>query len=410
MRIELLTTGTELLLGTTQNTHGAWLGQELFKLGLRIQRQVTVPDGPAVEAAMASGVEEGDVLIVTGGLGPTSDDLTRESISAVLGLEMVEDELALRTLLAFFEKRGLVMADTNRKQAMVPVGADVLPNPNGTAPGLYLPPRLSGGRNCAVFLLPGPPSELYPMVQEEVLPRLKALSGLEVIPSMREMRFVGVGESDFHQGVDEQLEAIEGLEVGYCARLGEVDLRLVGGEEVIAMGREIALAHFADKLVSEDGATLEEAVVRILAAQGKTVATAESCTGGLIANRITDVPGSSEVFRFGWVTYANEAKRDLLGVSWEDLEKFGAVSEPVAKQMAEGALREAEADVAVAVTGIAGPGGGSEEKPVGTVFVAVAVKGGETQVVKYFHPRSRISFKRSVSQSALDLVRKVALL
>ena len=189
-------------------------------------------------------------MIVTGGLGPTSDDLTRESISEVLGLEMVEDELALRTLLAFFEKRGLTMAETNRKQAMVPVGADVLPNPNGTAPGLYLPPRLSGGRNCAVFLLPGPPSELYPMVQAEVMPRLKALSGLEVIPSMREMRFVGVGESDFHQGVDEQLEAIEGLEVGYCARLGEVDLRLVGSEEVIAVGREIALAHFADKLVS----------------------------------------------------------------------------------------------------------------------------------------------------------------
>ena len=172
MRIELLTTGTELLLGTTQNTHGAWLGQELFKLGLRIQRQVTVPDGPAVEVAMADAVEGADVLIVTGGLGPTSDDLTRESIAAVLGLEMVEDELALRTLLAFFAQRGKVMADANRKQAMVPVGADVLPNANGTAPGLYLPPRLSGGRNCAVFLLPGPPRELYPMVQGEVLPSI----------------------------------------------------------------------------------------------------------------------------------------------------------------------------------------------------------------------------------------------
>jgi len=406
MRIELLTTGTELLLGTTQNTHGAWLGQELFKLGLRIQRQVTVPDGPAVEAAMADAVEEADVLIVTGGLGPTSDDLTRESIAAVLGLEMVEDELALRTLLAFFAQRGKVMADANRKQAMVPVGADVLPNANGTAPGLYLPPRLSGGRNCAVFLLPGPPSELYPMVQGEVLPRLKALSGLEVVPAMLEMRFVGVGESDFHQGVDEELTGIAGLEVGYCARLGEVDLRLVGTEEAIAAGREIALREFAAELVSEDGATLEEAVVRLLAAQGKTVATAESCTGGLIANRITDVSGSSEVFRYGYVTYANEAKRDLLGVRWEDLEEHGAVSEPVARQMAEGALRNADADVAVAVTGIAGPTGGSKEKPVGTVFIAVAVKGGETRVVRQLHPRSRVSFKRAVSQAALDLVRR----
>ena len=165
MRIELLTTGTELLLGTTQNTHGAWLGQELFKLGLRLQRQVTVPDGPAVVAAMADAVEVADVLIVTGGLGPTSDDLTRESIAEVFGIELVEDEHALRTLVEFFEKRGKVMADTNRKQAMVPVGADVLSNANGTAPGLYLPPRLSGGKNCAVFLMPGPPSELYPMVR-----------------------------------------------------------------------------------------------------------------------------------------------------------------------------------------------------------------------------------------------------
>ncbi len=407
MRIELLTTGTELLLGTTQNTHGAWLGQELFKLGLRIQRQVTVPDGPAVEVAMADAVEGADVLIVTGGLGPTSDDLTRESIAAVLGLELVEDELALRTLLAFFAQRGKVMADANRKQAMVPVGADVLPNANGTAPGLYLPPRLSGGRNCAVFLLPGPPSELYPMVQGEVLPRLKALSGLEVVPAMLEMRFVGVGESDFHEGVDEELAGIAGLEVGYCARLGEVDLRLVGTEEAIAAGRGIALRDFAEELVSEDGASLEEAVVRLLAAQGKTVATAESCTGGLIANRITDVSGSSEVFRYGYVTYANEAKRDLLGVRWEDLEEYGAVSEPVARQMAEGALRNADADVAVAVTGIAGPTGGSEEKPVGTVFIAVAVKDGETRVVRQLHPRSRVSFKRAVSQAALDLVRRV---
>lgn len=407
MRIELLTTGTELLLGTTQNTHGAWLGQELFKRGLRIVRQVTVPDGPAVVAAMADAAEGADVLIVTGGLGPTSDDLTRESIAEVFGIELVEDELALRTLLAFFDRREIVMAEANRKQAMVPVGADVLPNPHGTAPGLYLPPRLSGGRNCAVFLLPGPPSEFYPMVQAEVFPRLDALAGLEEVPAMCELRFVGVGESDFHQGVDEELAGITGLEVGYCARLGEVDLRMVGTDEAIAVGRAIAERAFAAQLVSDDGASLEEVVVRTLRAQGKSIATAESCTGGLIANRLTDVPGSSEVFRYGYVTYANEAKRDLLGVSWKDLETFGAVSEPVVRQMAEGALTRSGADVAVAVTGIAGPGGGSEQKPVGTVFLAVASKGGETRVVQQFHPRSRLSFKRVVSQVALDLVRRV---
>lgn len=405
MRIELLTTGTELLLGTTQNTHGAWIGQRLFPLGFRLARQVTVPDGEAVIEAMRDGVEAAEVLIVTGGLGPTSDDLTREALAEVLGLEMILDEHALRAIEEFFASRGRTMAEANRKQALAPVGAEILPNSNGTAPGLYVPPQLSGGRNCAVFLLPGPPREMYPMFDTELLPRLEALAGVEVLPGMLELKFVGIGESDFHQGIDDRLEEVEGLEHGYCARLGEVDLRLIGTSEAIAEGRRIAEGAFARELVSDDGATLEEAVVRLLTERDKSVATAESCTGGLIANRITDVPGASEVFRYGFVTYANEAKRDLLGVSWDDLLEHGAVSEPVARQMAEGALRVGGAEVAVAVTGIAGPTGGSVDKPVGTVFLAVAVKGGATKVVKQFHPWGRDAFKRAVSQAGLNLVR-----
>lgn len=406
MRIELLTTGTELLLGSTQNTHGAWIGQRLLKMGLRMQRQITVPDGDAVVQAMRTGVEEGDVLIVTGGLGPTSDDLTREALAEVLGLEMIEDQSALRTIEEFFASRGRVMVDANRKQAMAPVGADILDNPNGTAPGLYVSPKLSGAPQCAVFLLPGPPREMYPMFESEVVPRLQAFSNLESSPELLELKFAGIGESDFHQGIDDQLEAVEGLEHGYCARLGEVDLRLMGTGEAIVRARSIALTFFSRQLVSEDGGELEEAVVGFLKERGQTVSTAESCTGGLIANRITDVSGASEVFRQGFVTYSNEAKRDLLGVSWEDLLEHGAVSEPVARQMAEGALRAADADVAVAVTGIAGPTGGTDEKPVGTVFLGLAQKGVETKVVKQNHPRSRDAFKRIVSQSALDLVRR----
>lgn len=396
-----------MLLGTTRNTHGTWFGLELFKLGMRVQRLVTVPDGPAVTEAMRAGSEAGDVLIVTGGLGPTSDDLTRESIAEVFGVELMEDEWALRTLRAFFESRGIEMVEANRKQAMVPVGAEVLPNPNGTAPGLYLPPRMSGGRNCAVFLLPGPPSEMCPMFHGEVAPRLEALAGLDTVPGMLEMRFVGVGESSMQQEIDAALNAVDGLEVGYCARLGEVDLRLVGAPGAVVAGREIAVRRYAKELVSEDGASLEEVVVRLLTAQGKMLAVAESCTGGLIADRITDVSGASAVFGFGFVTYANEAKQQLLGVRGEDLAAHGAVSEPVAAQMAEGALQAAGADVAVAVTGIAGPTGGSEEKPVGTVFIAVARKGGPTRVVRQFHPRNRLSFKRAVSQAALNMVRRV---
>ena len=405
MQIELLTTGTELLLGTTQNTHGAWIGQRLLRIGLRISRQVTVPDGKAVGRAMRAGLEDGEALIVTGGLGPTSDDLTREALAEVLGLEMIEDEAAMRAIEEFFASRQRVMAEANRKQAQAPVGADILVNPNGTAPGLYLPPRLSGSFNCAVFLLPGPPRELYPMFEAEVVPRLQALSGTEEVPGFQELKFVGIGESDFHEGVDRVLEAIPGLEHGYCARPGEVDLRLMGPAARLREAREIVQGTFRKELVSDNGANLEEVVVDLLSKQGKTLAIAESCTGGLISSRITDVAGSSAVFRYGFVTYANEAKEELVGVSQEALRNHGAVSDPVARQMAEGALKAGEADVAVAVTGIAGPGGGSADKPVGTVFLALAENGKETRVYQQFHPWARAAFKWQVSQSALNFVR-----
>ena len=405
MQIELLTTGTELLLGTTQNTHGAWIGQRLLRVGLRVSRQITVPDGEAVGRAMRIGLEGGEALIVTGGLGPTSDDLTRESLAEVLGLEMIEDEAAMRAIEEFFARRQRVMAEANRKQAQAPVGADILVNPNGTAPGLYLPPRLSGSFNCAVFLLPGPPRELYPMFEAEVVPRLQALSGIEKVPEFLELKFAGIGESDFHEGIDDVLEAIPGLEHGYCARPGEVDLRLMGSTASIREAREIVRDTFGDELVSDDGANLEDVVVDLLAKRGRTLAIAESCTGGLISSRITDVAGSSEVFRYGFVTYANEAKQELVGVSQDALRSYGAVSDPVARQMAEGALKAGEADIAVAVTGIAGPAGGSEEKPVGTVFLGLAERGRETQVYQQFHPWARAAFKRQVSQSALNLVR-----
>jgi len=406
VRIEILNTGSELLLGTTLNTHGHWFGQQLFDLGLRVQRLTTVPDGDAIREALVECVERADVVLVTGGLGPTSDDITREATAEVLGVDLIEDEAALRSLEAFFARLEKTMAPDNRKQAQVPVGADVLPNPNGTAPGIYVPPRMNGAANCAVFLLPGPPRELYPLFKDEVVPRLRSLGGIENVESILELKMVGVGESDLHQAVDEPLAKIEGLEVGYCARLAEVDLRLIGTPEAIEKGRQLVLDQFADDCVAEDGTDLEAVVVKMLAERELKLATAESCTGGLISNRITDVPGSSEVYTHGFVTYANEAKMKLLGVRAEDLEAHGAVSEPVARQMAEGAIAASGADISVAVTGIAGPGGGTDAKPVGTVFLAVATRGGRTWVERRMHLRDRISFKRTVSQNALDMVRR----
>lgn len=406
VRIEIINTGTELLLGNTLNTHGAWFGRELFKLGLRISRQTTVPDGEAIRESLQEALGRADAVIVTGGLGPTSDDLTREITAEVLGLELITDEAAMRSLEGFFALRGRTMVDANRKQALCPVGADILPNANGTAPGIYVPPRLNGRSNCAVFLLPGPPRELYPMYHGEVVPRLRALAGVEIFRDALVLKFTGIGESDFHDGIDDRLAAVPGLEYGYCAHIGEVDLRLIGDSAALEEGRKISLEHFESFLISDDGASMEKTVIRMLRQRGMKFATAESCTGGLISNRITNVPGASEVFTHGFVTYANEAKSSMLGVPPGEIESHGAVSEVVARLMAEGALNASGADIAVSVTGIAGPGGGSEEKPVGTAWLAVALRGGPTEAFRTYHPRNRKDFKLAVSQAALEAVRR----
>jgi nicotinamide-nucleotide amidase len=409
MHIEVINTGSELLLGTTQNTHGGWLGRELFRLGLRISRQMTVPDGDAIDDALAESVKRSDVIIVTGGLGPTSDDVTREACARVAGAQLIEDEAALRSLEQFFAVRNKIMAPDNLKQAQVPVGADVLPNHNGTAPGIYLPPRINQLKSCAIFLLPGPPRELYPLFFEEVEPRLRSLADVSSARKMHEMKFTGIGESDFHQAIDARLAEVEGLEVGYCARISEVDLRLIGDEQACQRGREIALSAFSEQLINENGETLEATLVHQLRDAGLTLALAESCTGGLISSRITDVAGSSAVFLQGFVTYANSAKVQSLGVKESTLAQYGAVSAEVAREMAEGALRASGADLAASVTGIAGPDGGSPEKPVGTAWYAVARKNSPTLVAHIFQPRDRNGFKKAVSQAVLDQIRRVVI-
>lgn len=381
------------------------MGMELFKLGLRVQRQITVPDGAAINSAMAESMERSDVVIVTGGLGPTSDDITREAAADVLGVELITDEAALRSIEAFFADRDRVMAEDNKKQALNPVGGDILPNPNGTAPGIYTPPRMSGNRLCALFLLPGPPSEMRPMFENEVMPRLRSLAGTNQDHHVQVLRFTGVGESDFHAKLDQDLMTIPDLEVGYCARTREVDLRLIGAETSIDQARKLALSTFPDMCFSQNGESLEQVVVELLQQQSKTIAIAESCTGGLIAHRITNVAGASEVFTHGFVSYSNLAKQQLLDVDKSTLEQHGAVSEATAIEMAEGALTKAKADIAISVTGIAGPGGGTEKKPVGTVWIGFATA-NKSMAVKKFTPYGREIFKQATSQDALNLARQ----
>lgn len=397
--VELVNTGSELLLGKVVNTNAAWLGERLFEIGLRVSRQTVVPDGREIFQAINEAASRSDVVIVSGGLGPTSDDVTREALSEWSGVPLVPNSDVEKRLRVYFEKLGREMSPSNLRQTMVPQGAEVLLNRNGTAPGLWMPGDEVKG-SPIVILLPGPPSELRPMAEEWVFPRLLKLAG-EGAPRMKEYKVIELGESALQDLVDAELEAIPGLEWGYCARSGEVDVRLVGSDEVLCRASEVLLRLAGDYLVTPLGVSIEEALVARLMARGERVSSAESCTGGLIAKRITDVPGASKVFHYGWVTYANEAKVKELGVSQEAIGLYTEVSEEVVRQMAEGALERSGADYAVAVSGFAGPDGGTPENPAGTVWLAWAAKGSPTVVRREYRPASRESFRMIVSQMAL---------
>jgi nicotinamide-nucleotide amidase len=401
MRVELINTGSELLLGRTTNTLAGHIGAELFKVGLRLARQVAVPDGEAIREALADAVARAEIVLVTGGLGPTTDDITREVAAEFAGVPLELDAGVLADIEERFRVRGYTMRERNRRQAMVPRGARVLRNANGTAPGLYFPAGdWPSGKSPHLFLLPGPPRELEPMFARDVLPLL----GSWIPESERQvglsLRLGGLGESEVEARVGERLLAIDGLELGYCARPGEVEVRLIGLPPVVAVAGDLVRREFAGQMVSEDDRPLERVVVEAMSAAGQTLAIAESCTGGAIADRITDVPGASAVLIAGWVTYANRAKAELLGIDPGLIEREGAVSEAVARAMAERAREVAGTDFGLATTGIAGPGGGSEAKPVGTVFVACSGPAG-TRVERLFLPSDRLTFKRRVSQEAL---------
>jgi nicotinamide-nucleotide amidase len=408
MKVELINTGTELLIGDVINTNAAWLGQRMVELGLSVERVTVVPDGAAIDRALEEACRRADVVIVTGGLGPTSDDVSREAAAAVLGVPLETDAAAMATLTDFFAKRGRTVNEHNKRQALAPRGAVVLPNPNGTAPGLYLPAELGerAGLRTAIFLLPGPPRELKPMMEQEVVPRLKALLPDGGDRVCRYFKFTGLGESDISMALQGGLEAIAGLEIGYCLGKGDVDVRLTGTDAAMKQAANLCREKLGEFLVSDDRRLVEEVCVALLAERGQWVATAESCTGGFIAHRLTNVSGASGVFAHGFVTYGNDAKTKHLGVSSEMLQQYGAVSEQVAAAMAEGCLHTSGADHALAVTGIAGPTGGSEQKPVGTVFIALASKGHAVEVRKRWFRGDRDWFKILTSQTALDFLRR----
>jgi nicotinamide-nucleotide amidase len=399
---EVINTGTELLFGSIVNTHLAFLGQRLFSLGVRISRQTTVPDSRSIRDAVLEAAGRCHLLLVTGGLGPTTDDVTREIVAELTGRRLEYHEEIFRRIKERFDRRGLQLTPPISRQAYVPEGAEVLPNDYGTAPGIYVPATEALPH---LILLPGPPRELRPMFDHYAAPIIRKLAGKNDL-SAKVFRTVGLGESYIQEMVGADLAGIEDLELGYCARLGEVDVRLIGTEESVLRGTELIQSRLSHHIVSDDDRDLEEVVIKLLTKRQTTVATAESCTGGLLANRLTNVPGASAVFLEGNVTYSNAAKIRILGVPADLLDTVGAVSREVARAMAEGARDRAGATYALSTTGIAGPDGGTPQKPVGTVFVGLAASDAPTQVEQLLYPMDRLSFKQMVTQAALDLLRR----
>jgi nicotinamide-nucleotide amidase len=406
MRVVVLNTGTELLLGDVVNTHINFIAREIFLLGLRIDRQIAVPDGAPIRDALAESLES-EIVFVTGGLGPTTDDITREITAEVLGLKLSHDPAVMEAISKRAARRGFRLTDRVARQAAVPEGATVLPNNHGSAPGLYLSAEAAPEkRRPHIFLLPGPPRELHPMFKDSVLPILREIIPRQRAVSRRLFRVAGMGESLVEEAIGGQLLQVPGLELGYCARPGEVDLRVIGDSTALEQAAKIITEGLGAAVFSSDGGNLEEAVVQSLTQREQTLAIAESCTGGFLAHRITNVPGASAVFLAGNVTYSNEAKTAMLGVDPNVIAQHGTVSEAVAKSMAEGARHQANASFALATTGIAGPGGGTEGKPVGTVFIALASQDAATEVKQLFFPDDRPTFKELTTQAALEMLRR----
>ena len=404
---EIIAIGSELLAPDRTDTNSLWLTDRLNRIGIDVKLKTIVGDDDArLEELIKDAVKRSRVVITTGGLGPTEDDITRKVVARALGRRLSLDENVLNEIRARFQSFGVTMPERNSRQAMVIDGAEVLPNPNGTAPGLYLEHE-----GCAIALFPGPPREMNPMFENHVQVRLEKRAG-DLRFARRVLRVAGIGES----AVDEKIAPIytqyENPQTTILFNSSEIEihLRAHGRTEEEA---EALLVHLSLKIeqalgnsvFSFRGETMEEVVGRQLTMKGFTLAVAESCTGGLIAQRLTNVPGSSRYFVEGVVTYSNESKTRLLAVDKKLIREFGAVSQQVARDMARGVRHKAKSDFGLSVTGIAGPGGGTEEKPVGLVFIALA-DDAHTEHKRLMIPGDRELIRWRASQAALDMLRR----
>lgn len=408
MKLEAVTIGTELLLGLTVDTNAAEIGRAMAAAGVDVVRHTSVADRPdAIRDALTIALGRADVVLATGGLGPTSDDLTKDVAAGLFGRRLVHDPAVLAALEERFRRIGRwPMPQANRAQADVPEGALVLPNPRGTAPGLWL--EDAAGR--VLVLLPGVPHEMRGLLHEQVLPRLAGRVHGTVVRS-RALRTTGVAESALAARLGGVEDAIAPLTLAYLPGTAGVDLRVTAwhlepdeADRRLAAALGLIAPRLGGDCYAEDDTDLAAVVLSALA--GRTLAVAESCTGGLLGGRITAVPGASTTFLGGVVAYANAVKTDFLGVPPATIADHGAASEAVVLAMAEGAQRRFETDAALAITGIAGPEGGTADKPVGTVWVA-ARYGGQARAVRRVMPGDRREIRERAAQAALDLLRRL---
>lgn len=413
LKAEILSVGTELLLGQIVNTNAAFLAARLAEVGVDLYRQTTVGDNlERVTAAFKDALERADLVLSTGGLGPTQDDLSRDALAAALGVPLLRHPEAEEMVRAVFSRRGLPLTEVQFRQAQVPEGGRPLTNPAGTAPGILWEGRREGrwdGRSKAVILLPGPPTEMQVIFETAVGPWLRDRMGGWVIRS-RVLRLCGMGEPMVEAAVLDLIHEGKNPTIAPLVEDGEVRLRLTAKADAEPAANEMLdrleaaiRARLDDHIFGVDDMSLPAAVVRLLTDKGLTLAVAESCTGGLLASRVTDIPGSSACFLWGATVYSNESKTALAGVSPATLEVHGAVSEETARELAEGVRRRAGSTFGIGVTGIAGPGGGTPEKPVGLVHFALAGPWGtHHQRLMFNGPRAYI--RRRAAWQALVML------
>ena len=406
MIAELICVGTELLMGQVLNTNAHFIAKELAPSGIDMYHQIVVGDNPKrLTEAIETALSRADVVLLSGGLGPTDDDLTKETVARVMGKELILYEDEWKKIVSYFESKGRTVAPNNKKQAMFPADAIILENPKGTAPGCIME---ADGK--AAILMPGPPRELRPMFANLVLPRLLEKAGHRLYS--RELRIFGMGESDVTYRLDDLIKHQTNPTIAPYAKTGEVTLRVTArckddneGEALVAPMIETIRATLGDVVYDTNGRELAEVCHHALIEAGKTLAVSESCTGGRLADAFINYPGSSAYFIEGDVTYSNDAKMRRLGVRKETLDTVGAVSEACAREMAEGTRKAAGTDFALSTTGYAGPDGGEPDKPVGTVFIALASADGTTvKRLNLFGDRDRI--RHSAMLNALDLLRR----